>query len=53
MYYLAKFFEFIGMSVIALAFYINYPDPMQYNTLHMVNFFIGGWIVKNFYLKDN
>ena len=33
MYYLAKFFEFIGIGVITLAFYINYPNPMQYNTL--------------------
>ena len=33
MYYLAKFFELVGLGVIALAFFINYPDPMQYNTL--------------------
>ena len=50
MYYLAKFFELIGIGVITLAFYVNYPDPMQYNTLlYGVIFFIGGWIIEKFF----
>mgnify|MGYP001157014917 CR=1 FL=1 len=52
MYYLAKFFELVGIGVITLAFYVNYPDPMQYNTLlYGVLFFMGGWIIERFLLK--
>ena len=52
MYYLAKFFELIGIGVIMLAFYFNYPDPMQYNTLlYGVFFFLGGWIIERYLLK--
>ena len=52
MYYLAKFFELIGISVITLGFYINYPDPMQYGTLlYGIIFFIGGWIIEKYLLK--
>ena len=52
MYYLAKFFEFVGISVITLGFYIYYPNPMQYNVLfYGVIFFIGGWIIEKYLLK--
>tara|TARA_Y100000741_G_scaffold250414_1_gene192548 strand:- start:176 stop:364 length:189 start_codon:yes stop_codon:yes gene_type:complete len=52
MYYLAKFFELIGISVVTLGFYINYPDPMQYGTLlYGIIFFIGGWIIEKYLLK--
>ena len=51
MYYLAKFFELVGIAVIMLAFFLNYPDPMQYNTLlYGVIFFMGGWIIERFFV---
>ena len=53
MYYLAKFFELVGISVISFGFYIYYPDPMQYNILfYGIFFFMSGWIIEKYLLKD-
>tara|TARA_X000000368_G_scaffold361267_2_gene305392 strand:+ start:2622 stop:2783 length:162 start_codon:yes stop_codon:yes gene_type:complete len=52
MYYLAKFFELIGMGVLFYCFYIYFPDPMSYELLaYGSSFFIAGWIIEKFLLK--
>ena len=52
MYYLAKFFEFFGISVISYSFYIYLPTPMPYEMLaYGASFFIAGWIIEKFLLK--
>jgi len=52
MYYLAKFFELIGISVIPIAFFFNWPDPMsEFTLLYAVIFFLSGWIIEKYFLK--
>ena len=52
MYYLAKFFEFVGISVIPIAFFFNWPDPMSESTfLYAIIFFLAGWIIEKYLLK--
>ena len=52
MYYLAKFFDFVGISVIPIAFFFNWPDPMSESTfLYAIIFFLAGWIIEKYLLK--
>ncbi len=52
MYYLAKFFELIGISVITYSFYVYFPNPMTYELLiDGSSFFIAGWIIEKFLLN--
>ena len=52
MYYLAKFFQLIGIVVISYCFYIYLPNPMPYELLaYGASFFIAGWIIEKFLLK--
>tara|TARA_Y100001970_G_scaffold46601_1_gene58807 strand:- start:4381 stop:4542 length:162 start_codon:yes stop_codon:yes gene_type:complete len=52
MYYLAKFFELVGIGVITYSFYIYFPNPMSYELLaYGSSFFIAGWIIEKFLLK--
>ena len=52
MYYLAKFFELVGISVIPVAFFFNWPEPMRESTLlYAVIFFLVGWIIEKYLLK--
>ena len=47
MYYLAKFFELVGITVIPIAFFFNWPEPMRETTLlYAVIFFMAGWIIE-------
>ncbi len=52
MYYLAKFFELVGIGVLMWSFYIYFPDPMSYELLaYGSSFFVVGWIIEKFLLK--
>ncbi|MDB4125726.1 hypothetical protein N9597_00410 [Candidatus Marinimicrobia bacterium] len=52
MYYLAKFFELIGIISITIAFVIYWPNPMdEWVLLYGIFFFIGGWIIEKYLLK--
>ena len=52
MYYLAKFFELVGIGVIFYCFYIYLPNPMPYELLaYGISFFMAGWIIEKFLLK--
>ena len=52
MYYLAKFFELVGIGGLMLSFYLYFPDPMSYELLaYGSSFFIVGWIIEKFLLK--
>tara|TARA_B100000029_G_C17494791_1_gene930426 strand:- start:201 stop:362 length:162 start_codon:yes stop_codon:yes gene_type:complete len=52
MYYLAKFFQFVGITVLTVSFIAYLPDPMGYNILfYAIFFFIAGWIIEKYLLK--
>ena len=52
MYYLAKFFELVGIIVIPIAVIFNWPEPMSESTLlYAAIFFMVGWIIEKYLLK--
>ena len=52
MYYLAKFFQLVGIIVIPTAVFFNWPEPMRETTLlYAAIFFIAGWIIEKYLLK--
>tara|TARA_B100001013_G_C24279449_1_gene312226 strand:- start:35 stop:226 length:192 start_codon:yes stop_codon:yes gene_type:complete len=51
-YYLAKFFQLVGIVVISIAVFFYWPNPMDENILIYGScFFIAGWIIEKYLLK--
>ena len=52
MYYLSKFFQLVGIIVIPIAVFFNWPEPMrEYTLLYAAIFFMAGWIIEKYLLK--
>jgi len=49
---LAKILEFTGMSIIAVTFYISFPDRISYESFIVgAAFFLMGFLIEKFVLK--
>jgi len=52
MYYIAKFIQAAGLTLILVSFLNNFPKLMDYKILILgIIVFIFGWIVQRFMLK--
>ena len=53
MYYIAKFLEIVGMTIIGIGFFIKFPSLMDPRFLGFgLAFFFMGWIIENYILKS-
>ena len=52
MYYIAKFAQAAGLTIILIEFVRNFPNLMNYRILGVgITVFLFGWIITRFLLK--